>query len=274
MKKQVLALATVFTLGAGAFASTTQAAEHKIQSGETLQGISVQYSMTVDELKQLNGLVSDTIYANQSLKVIDDSDLYTVQTGDTLFKIGVSHNASVDQLMKWNNIVNENLIFAGEKIAVTEAAAKPAPVQQATPVQQKQAQKQSQKQAQQPAQNKQAAKSQQQTQVVPTQKTQQSAQPQGKTITVSATAYTAYCAGCSGVTANGTNLRANPNAKVIAVDPKVIPLGSRVYVEGYGEAIAADTGGAIKGNKIDVFFPSQDSAVNWGRRTIQITILN
>ena len=47
---------------------------------------------------------------------------------------------------------------------------------------------------------------------------------------------------------------------MIAVDPNVIPLGSKVYVEGYGEAIAADTGGAIKGNKIDVHVPSKSQA--------------
>src|SRR5690606_25533069 len=61
----------------------------------------------------------------------------------------------------------------------------------------------------------------------------------GKEFYVTATAYTASCNGCSGVTATGFNLRANPDAKVIAVDPSVIPLGSKVYVEGYGYAIAA-----------------------------------
>ena len=91
---------------------------------------------------------------------------------------------------------------------------------------------------------------------------------------MSATAYTAYCTGCSGITANGTDLRSNPGLKVIAVDPSIIPLGTRVFVEGYGEAIAADTGGAIKGNKIDVFIPTQEDALNWGRQTVQVTILN
>ena len=61
---------------------------------------------------------------------------------------------------------------------------------------------------------------------------------------------------------------------MIAVDPKVIPLGSKVHVEGYGYAVAADTGGAIKGNKIDVFFPSKQDAINWGRKTIKIKVLN
>ncbi len=53
----------------------------------------------------------------------------------------------------------------------------------------------------------------------------------GKVMTVSSTAYTASCSGCSGHTATGVNLKNNPNAKVIAVDPNVIPLGSKVHVE-------------------------------------------
>nr|WP_205188933.1 G5 and 3D domain-containing protein [Metabacillus iocasae] len=95
-----------------------------------------------------------------------------------------------------------------------------------------------------------------------------------KEFTVNSTAYTAYCNGCSGKTRTGFDLRANPNAKVIAVDPNVIPLGSKVYVEGYGYAVAADTGGAIKGNKIDVFFPDKSKAYKWGRRTVKIKVLN
>lgn len=99
------------------------------------------------------------------------------------------------------------------------------------------------------------------------------AEPQGVTFSVEATAYTAYCVGCSGITRTGIDLRANPHLKVIAVDPNVIPLGSKVYVEGYGEAIAGDTGGAIKGNKIDLFMPNRQDALNFGRKTVQITIL-
>lgn len=94
----------------------------------------------------------------------------------------------------------------------------------------------------------------------------------GRTFYVSSTAYTAYCAGCSGRTATGINLRANPSKKVIAVDPRVIKLGSKVYVEGYGLAVAGDTGGAIKGNKIDVFMSNKSKALNWGRRTVKVTV--
>lgn len=90
---------------------------------------------------------------------------------------------------------------------------------------------------------------------------------------VEATAYTPWCSGCSGITATGINVAANPNMKVIAVDPSVIPLGSKVWVEGYGYAIAGDTGGAIKGNKIDLLMSSKDKAYKWGRKKVRIKVL-
>lgn len=88
------------------------------------------------------------------------------------------------------------------------------------------------------------------------------------------TAYTARCAGCSGTTATGINLLQNPDTKVVAVDPSIIPLGTKLYVEGYGYAVAGDTGGAIKGRKIDVFFNDNGTALQWGRRTVKVKILN
>ncbi|MGO4890203.1 ubiquitin-like domain-containing protein [Anaerobacillus sp. MEB173] len=96
----------------------------------------------------------------------------------------------------------------------------------------------------------------------------------GKVLTMTATAYTANCSGCSGITATGINLNNNRNAKVVAVDPNVIPLGTRVHVEGYGNAIAGDTGGAIKGNKIDVHVPTKSDASSWGRKSVKVTILD
>lgn len=96
----------------------------------------------------------------------------------------------------------------------------------------------------------------------------------GKEFYVTATAYTAYCNGCSGVTATGMNLKSNPNLKVIAVDPSVIPLGSKVWVEGYGHAVAGDTGGAIKGNKIDLFMASKSQAYDFGRKKVRVKVLN
>ncbi|MGE7603493.1 peptidoglycan-binding protein [Peribacillus sp. NPDC097675] len=95
-----------------------------------------------------------------------------------------------------------------------------------------------------------------------------------KTLTVSSTAYTASCEGCSGITRMGVNIKKYEDAKVIAVDPNVIPLGSTVEVEGYGKALAVDTGGAIKGNRIDVFIPKQSDALIWGKKQVKVTIVD
>lgn len=76
---------------------------------------------------------------------------------------------------------------------------------------------------------------------------------------------TAYCLG--GTTATGMPV----GRGIIAVDPEVIPLGSRVNVSGYGDAIAADTGGAIVGNRIDVWLPC-DEAYSWGVRDVTLTV--
>lgn len=94
----------------------------------------------------------------------------------------------------------------------------------------------------------------------------------GKSIVVSATGYSTKQANLSTHTATGINLESNP--MVIAVDPRVIPLGSIVEIPGYGTFIAGDTGGAIKGNKIDIHFSTVQQANNFGRKTITVNILN
>lgn len=65
-----------------------------------------------------------------------------------------------------------------------------------------------------------------------------------------------------------------PSVGMVAVDPSIIPLGSRLYIEGYGYARAADTGGAIKGNTVDLFMESYSQCMNWGRRTVKVYVLN
>lgn len=90
---------------------------------------------------------------------------------------------------------------------------------------------------------------------------------------MNATAFSADCKGCSGVTATGINLNDNPDLKVIAVDPSVIPLGTKVWVEGYGNAVAGDTGGAITGNRIDVHVPTKADASRYGWKKVKVKIL-
>jgi 3D (Asp-Asp-Asp) domain-containing protein len=81
-----------------------------------------------------------------------------------------------------------------------------------------------------------------------------------------ATAYTADCAGCGGMTALGR--RAGKG--IVAVDPRVIPIGTRLYIPGYGFAIAGDTGGDIVGNRIDLGFDSWREAMLFGRRDVKV----
>lgn len=61
--------------------------------------------------------------------------------------------------------------------------------------------------------------------------------------------------------------------RIIAVDPSIIPLGTRVYVEGFGMAIALDTGSAIKGNKIDIMMDTKEEAVTFGRKPLTIWVI-
>ena len=84
-----------------------------------------------------------------------------------------------------------------------------------------------------------------------------------------ATAYLPTDGSGAGITAMGIPATYG----VAAVDPSIIPLGSRLYIPGYGEAIAADTGGAIYGYKIDLCMESYRDAMNFGRRTITVYVL-
>ena len=64
-----------------------------------------------------------------------------------------------------------------------------------------------------------------------------------------------------------------PQVGVIAVDPKVIPLGTELFVEGYGKCVAGDTGGAIKGRRLDLFFNTKSEVYNWGRKKVKVYIM-
>lgn len=99
-----------------------------------------------------------------------------------------------------------------------------------------------------------------------------------KAIKMVATAYDASFESCGkhpdhpqyGITYSG--LRVRPG--IVAVDPKVIPLGTWLYVEGYGEALAADIGGAIKGNRIDLYYESPEDVAKYGKKKVKVYILD
>lgn len=90
-------------------------------------------------------------------------------------------------------------------------------------------------------------------------------EPEPETVTFEATAYT----WTGKKTATGTC----PSRGTVAVDPEVIPLGTKLYIEGYGEAVAEDTGGLVKGNIIDLYFPTESECWEFGRRQVEVRIL-
>ena len=236
LNKKVLALATASTLSTGAFVATST-----LKEGESLWSIAQKYDVQIDKSKNNNHLELHSVFSNEQLEISSNeqrNNIYVVQPGDSLYVISKEYGVTVDQLVELNEINEPSLIYPGDTIAVDEEG----------------------------AMLKQAST---QTELA----TQLSTEDNALTLTMTATAYTAYCEGCSGITKNGTDIRANPDLKVIAVDPSIIPLGTRVWVEGYGEAIAADIGGAIKGNIIDVFIPSHEEALEWGRKTVKVRIL-
>lgn len=94
----------------------------------------------------------------------------------------------------------------------------------------------------------------------------------GRTLQMESTAYSCAESVNTYFTAMGIDLRQNP--QVVAVDPSVIPLGSMVEVSGYGIAIAGDTGGAIKGNIIDCHFSTVEQCIQWGRRSVTVTVIS
>ena len=294
MKKSILSALAV-TAMCTAIGTNANAASITIEKGDTLWDLSRQYNVTIDQLKEWNGLSNDTIYANKTLTIsmeeandeavatqtkntsaateMDADGNYIVVKGDTLSKIAKQFGVSVSTLKSWNGLTGD-LIYANQSLVVANGTAQAVPetteatqTEQTVEAAETTATSENTAQAQEPQQQE-AAVAEEQTETAST-----TASSAVKTLTVEATAYTALDGGGSGVTAAGIDLVANPNAKVIAVDPSVIPLGTKVYVEGYGEAIAGDTGGAIKGNKIDVYVQTKSEAYAWGRKQVTVQIL-
>ncbi|MEH7224117.1 LysM peptidoglycan-binding domain-containing protein [Bacillus sp. JJ1566] len=277
LKKMVGILAgTVLSVSVSA---NVQASTITVQKGDTLWDLSRANNSSVQNIKMLNHLTTDLIHPGDELTIAPEKQ-YTVEQGDTLWDIAREHQVTVSQLQEWNQIhTDPDLIHPGLNLLIFEGVKATAAVTVETPAQSVAAAPkettnaapvvETQKETVATAPATKATNTN--TAAVPATETSNTG---SKVIVVEATAYTATCEGCSGITSTGINLLENPNAKVISVDPSVIPLGSKVHVEGYGEAIAGDTGGAIKGNKIDVFIPSKQEAINFGRKQVKVTVLD
>lgn len=294
MIKKIISIVPVAMLSA-TLGANAQAATITVQKGDTLWDLSRAHNTSVENIKTLNHITTNLIHPGDVLTIAQQ---YTVKQGDTLWDIALDHQVTVSQIKEWNQL-HTDLIHPGLNLsiingtktntAVTDKAIKPAAhaaketttsVTNNTTVMEGKPEetvsstsnttsKDSASEVAAPSTSNTASKENAPEATAPSKNNTAS-----KELIVEASAYTASCEGCSGITATGINLKTNPNAKVISVDPTVIPLGSKVYVEGYGEAIAGDTGGAIKGNRIDVFFPSQQDAINFGVKQLKVTILD
>ena len=244
LKKTVLATIAVAFLGSSGMTTSTAKADEWV-------------ARTTDEVK-------DEIVHND-----EGVQEYTVKYGDTLSVIAEAMDVSLDALIRLNDIQNANLIYAGvtikfssdkqEVVVKTEEEEHTYKVEDNTEV--------VEVKAVEPTPQTATSQEVQTTTTAPA----APSTTEGYTLIVEATAYSYAEAGLSNYTADGTNLVNDP--MVIAVDPRVIPLGSMVEIPGYGVFRAADTGGAIVGNKIDVHFPTVAQTYNFGRRTITIRIL-
>jgi 3D (Asp-Asp-Asp) domain-containing protein/LysM repeat protein len=273
MLKKIISILAVAVLSVTVSANAL-AASITVQKGDTLWALSRANDLSVENIQKLNNLTTDLIHPGDVLTVAPEKR-YTVKQGDTLWDIGIDHQVTVSQIKEWNQLYSDlihpglNLvIFEGLKNNTISLSEKPAQPAAETPTESAPAVEASAPVESAPAPAVEAPAPAESAPAV------EAAAPSSKEIMVEATAYTASCEGCSGITATGIDLLSNPNQKVISVDPSVIPLGSKVYVEGYGEAIAGDTGGAIKGNKIDIFIPTKQEAINFGRKQVKVTILN
>ncbi|RLL42811.1 LysM peptidoglycan-binding domain-containing protein [Oceanobacillus piezotolerans] len=263
MKKTIAALIAGMFI-AGTQAVSVSAESYEVQDGDSLWNIAEENNTTVEELMNINELKETMIHPKQVLLL---NGTYTVNSGDTLTSIAKENNVSTQDLKEWNNL-SSDIIVIGQALSI-KGAAESANMEQTEQVETTSAEANNEAAESEAVETTSAPKEE----VTENNQAETDQDVEGKTISVSATAYTADCEGCSGVTYTGVDLNKNRNAKVIAVDPNVIPLGSKVYVEGYGYATAADIGGAIKGNKIDLHVPTTSEAKQWGVRTVDVTIV-
>lgn len=217
---------------------------YTFQWGDTLSAVADATGISVNKLVNINDINNaDLVFAGNSIYLSGDQSVVSVEKDDQVVSYDVSSEDDNVKQVETPANVQEKVKKSKEKAAPKQPAEKPAEKKQATAKEQPKEQP----------------------------KKQEAAAVQGRTLTVEATAYSTNQPSLSDYTYTGINLRQNPN--VIAVDPNVIPLGSKVHVPGYGTYIAGDTGSAIKGNRIDVHITDLAAAKRFGRRTMQVTIV-
>lgn len=292
MKKTVLTIIALFGLALGATGITSVLADQNVKSESILselemmnltnqsEGINTQNGLnelmnsrtdneaivqTLATTPSFEGEMVELISLEEPEKKVEESEntvSYTVESGDTLIHIATAFEVEVNELIKQNEQLTEDTPLQIGEVVQIETDLDPETIKP-------------QKIA---WENEEAEESQiplsemnLETSAVEEEHSISTADTEEK-LTVVATAYSRNQPSLTNITATGIDLRDNP--QVIAVDPDVIPLGTKVYVEGYGEAIAGDTGSAINGKRVDLHMESIDESFAWGIQEVELTILD
>jgi 3D (Asp-Asp-Asp) domain-containing protein/LysM repeat protein len=256
MASLVLSVLAFSAAYATAFAEQYQTSEYVVHPGDTLSGIAARFGIDVDTIVQANRLGSaDQILPGQTLTILPVSGLeYTVVPGDSLLSIAERYDAEVGAILRWNEIADPDHIVIGKDLMIPGgrvASAAPAPAPRS-----------------QPAASPPPAPAPVAAQAAPVEA------GTGSTFIGKITAYSYQApigSGRGATTRSGTPVRWG----VLAVDPQVVPLGSKVKIEGFDDVfVAEDTGGAIRGNHVEIFFTDNAAALRFGIQTRRVTILS
>lgn len=291
---KALALMVIGFLGLFSLNTKSAAAESvwkpvKVQPGDTLDKIAKRYGSTAELWKKANYLEDYYLTVSQTLNIVfpylvtegDQLDYLAKKYNTTKYAIKTLNHLKSDQLkagMVLSIPVNSNRLLQESTPKETKAAKKSAITSSQSILQKKKETKLSH--SSKPKQSMKTKQHSKQSVSVTSNQTKKPSMTGKKTMQMKATAYNVEGNEKWGrLTASGTTVRHG----VVAVDPNVIPLGTKLYVSGYDSpllpkggffAIAEDTGGAIKGNRIDIFIDAPTETVSkFGIQHVKVTIL-
>ena len=234
----------------------------RVEEGDTLYKIAQKYDTDVKTIALANG-ISDPglIHVGDELRIPQEKGFYyEVKNGDTLEDIAEQFGLSVATIKEMNPSIDENALASGEELFLKDPQRWPQPKEAGIRL---------------ASRNK---------------TSQQFDSSESRNVSATGSrdllgnfTLTAYTAGpestgkrpgdpAYGITASGAKVQPGVT---IAADPNVIPMGSTVYIEGIGTRVVQDTGGAIKGNRIDVYIPDLSEARQFGvKKGVKVYVLN
>lgn len=268
----MILLVLVFSQSTSVYAANHENQYYQVKKGDTLYHIAIRYGITVKELMDNNGIrdprllqigqrltIKQHIQSGESMdqeplepvntvsngnNFLKSSHVYHVVSGDTLYEIAKAFGVSLKELIMDNQIRNPNLLQIGQKLKISTKENRMAVAVQSA----------------------------------------ESISVEGYSVErILNSTLTAYTAGYEstgktsdhpafGITFSGKRVQ---EGHTIAVDPKVIPLGTKVYIEGLGLREAQDVGSAIKGAKIDVYIEDLDEALRFGvKKNVKVYVLS